>query len=151
MTNVPPGEWLVSVDDHIIEPPRVWLDRLPSKYHDRAPRMDAGGNGAVWRYEDKIVPTSGLSVAAGKQKEQFSPDPVSFDDMRPGAYDPSARVKDMDRAGILASVNFPSFPRFCGQIFWEAKDTDLARLCEQAENDGMGAERTGTAPARVIP
>jgi predicted TIM-barrel fold metal-dependent hydrolase len=152
MTNVPPAEWLVSVDDHIIEPPRVWLDRLPSKYHDRAPRMDAGGNGAVWRYEDKIVPTSGLSVAAGKQKEQFSPDPVSFDDMRPGAYDPSARVKDMDRAGILASVNFPSFPRFCGQIFWEAKDKDLALLCVQAYNDWMVDEWCGPeAKGRLIP
>ena len=48
--------------------------------------------------------------------------------MRPAAYDPIARVVDMDRAGILASFCFPSFPRFCGQIFWEAKDKDLALL-----------------------
>jgi hypothetical protein len=85
--------------------------------------------GAVWQYEDKLVPTAGLSVAAGKHKEEFSPNPVSFDEMRPGAYDPIERVKDMDRAGILASICFPSFPRFCGQIFWEAKDKDLAALC----------------------
>ena len=32
-------DWLVSVDDHAIEPPNVWLDRLPAKYHDVAPRM----------------------------------------------------------------------------------------------------------------
>jgi predicted TIM-barrel fold metal-dependent hydrolase len=151
MTNLPPSEWLVSVDDHVIEPPRVWLDRLPSKYHDRAPHMANGDSEAVWQYEDKIVPTSGLSVAAGKEKEEFSPDPVSFENMRPGAYDAAARVKDMDRAGILASVSFPSFPRFCGQIFWEAKDKDLALLCVQAYNDWMIDEWCGTEPGRLIP
>src|SRR5580692_9102716 len=122
MTTLPPDEWLVSVDDHVIEPPGVWLDRLASKYHDRAPRMAKGDRGAVWQYEDTLVPTSGLSVTAGKGKEEFSPNAVSFDEMRPGAYDPVARLADMDRAGILASMCFPSFPRFCGQIFWEAKD-----------------------------
>ncbi len=151
MTTIPPSDWLVSVDDHVIEPPRVWLDRLPSKYHDVAPRMARGERGAVWQYEDKLVHTVGLSVAAGKDKEQFSPNPVSFDDMRPGAYDPHERVKDMDRAGILASINFPSFPRFCGQIFWEAKDKDLALLCVQAYNDWMIDEWCAAAPGRFIP
>ena len=151
MTTVPPRDWLVSVDDHVIEPPRVWLDRLPAKYHDRAPRMAKGDRGAVWQYEDKLIPTVGLSVAAGKDKEEFSLDPVSFDEMRPGAYDPVARVADMDRAGILASICFPSFPRFCGQLFWEAADKELALLCVQAYNDWMIDEWCGAAPGRFIP
>ena len=29
--------WITSVDDHIIEPPHVWPDRLPAKYKDEAP------------------------------------------------------------------------------------------------------------------
>jgi predicted TIM-barrel fold metal-dependent hydrolase len=151
MTVIPPSEWLISVDDHVIEPPGVWLDRLPAKYHDRAPRMAKGERGAVWQYEDKLVHTAGLSVAAGKAKEEFNLEPVSFDEMRPGAYDPVERVKDMDRAGILASINFPSFPRFCGQIFWEAKDKDLALLCVRAYNDWMIDEWCAAAPGRFIP
>ncbi|MSW30274.1 MAG: amidohydrolase, partial [Actinobacteria bacterium] len=99
-TLVPPSEWMISVDDHVIEPPRVWLDRLATKYHDRAPRMAEGERGAVWQYEDKVLATSGLSVAAGKDKEEFSPDPVSFDEMRPGAYDPIERIADMNQAGV---------------------------------------------------
>jgi predicted TIM-barrel fold metal-dependent hydrolase len=145
------NEWLVSVDDHVIEPPNVWLDRLPTKYHDRAPRMAGSAAGAVWQYEDKVVPTAGLSVAAGRRKEEFSPNPVSFDEMRRGAFDPVARIEDMDRAGILASLCFPSFPRFCGQIFWEAKDKELAALCVQAYNDWMIDEWCGSAPGRLIP
>ena len=85
MTNViSPSDWIVSVDDHVIEPPNVWIDRLPAKYHDRAPSMAVGDRGAVWSYEDRSIPTSGLSVAAGKEKKEFSPDPVPFDEMRPG-------------------------------------------------------------------
>jgi predicted TIM-barrel fold metal-dependent hydrolase len=151
MTLIPPSDWLVSVDDHVVEPPRVWLDRLPAKYHDRAPRMAKGERGAVWQYEDKLVHTAGLSVAAGKAKEEFNLNPVSFDEMREGAYDPKARIADMDRAGILASINFPSFPRFCGQIFWEAQDKELAALCVQAYNDWMLDEWCGAAPGRFIP
>lgn len=145
------GDWLVSVDDHVIEPPHVWTDRLSAKYHDVCPRMVTTDKGEAWRYEDKEVPTSGLSVAAGKRKEEFSPDPVSFAEMRPGAYDPVARIADMDRAGILASLCFPSFPRFCGQVFWEARDKDLAMLCVRAYNDWMLDEWCGTTPGRMIP
>ena len=152
MTSAPRNlDWLVSVDDHVIEPPNVWLDRVPAKYRDAAPQMDGSDNGAVWKYDGKIVPTTGLSVAAGKQKEEFSPSPVSFDNMRAGAYDPIERVKDMDRAGILASLCFPSFPRFCGQVFWEAKDKELAEICVRAYNDWMIDEWCGAAPGRFIP
>ncbi|MGH3102270.1 MAG: amidohydrolase family protein, partial [Thermoleophilia bacterium] len=106
----------------------------------------------AWIYEDKRVPTSGLSVTAGKRKEEFSPLPVPYSEMRPAAYDPIARVADMDRAGILGSLCFPSFPRFCGQIFWEAKDKDLALLCVQAYNDWMIDEWcAGDGKGRLIP
>ena len=71
--------------------------------------------------------------------------------MRPGCYDPKARLLDMNDAGILASLNFPSFPRFCGQTFCEAKDKDLALLCVQAYNDWMIDEWCGTDPGRLIP
>lgn len=28
---------IISVDDHTVEPPNVWQDRLPKKYLDTAP------------------------------------------------------------------------------------------------------------------
>ena len=144
-------DWLVSVDDHVIEPPHVWVDRVPAKYRDLAPHMVETARGPAWEYDGKRVPTSGLSVAAGKRKEEFSPDPVTFDEMRPGAYDPVARAADMDRAGILASLCFPSFPRFCGQIFWEAQDKELAQVCVEAYNDWMIDEWCAVVPGRQIP
>jgi predicted TIM-barrel fold metal-dependent hydrolase len=88
---------------------------------------------------------------AGKEKEEFSPEPISYAEMRPGCYDAKARIEDMDRAGVLASMCFPSFPRFCGQVFYEAQDKDLALLCVRAYNDWMLDEWCQAAPGRFIP
>jgi predicted TIM-barrel fold metal-dependent hydrolase len=71
--------------------------------------------------------------------------------MRPGCYDPAARVADMDQGRVLASMLFPSFPRYCGQVFHEAKDKDLALGCVQAWNDFILEEFAAAYPGRFIP
>ena len=146
--NSPELDWLVSVDDHLIEPANVWVDRLPAKYRDAGPRLGADD---YWEYDGKRMPTSGLSVTVGKSKEEFSPAPIPFSEMPAAAYDPVARLVDMDRGGILASLCFPSLPRFCGQLFWEAEDKELAMLCVRAYNDWMIDEWCGAAPGRYMP
>ena len=30
---------IISVDDHVVEPPNVWQDRLPAKYAEIGPRI----------------------------------------------------------------------------------------------------------------
>jgi hypothetical protein len=105
-------DWLISVDDHILEPPDLWVDRVAAKDRDRAPRMEFDENGLdYWTYDGKKFPSSGLSAVAGKDKEEFSPEPLPYSEMRPGCYDSKARVEDMDRAGILASLCFPTITR----------------------------------------
>ena len=70
---------IVSVDDHVIEPPTVWTDRLPEKYLDVGPRVvdrpvkklsyiggvlaweegepgDEGDMASWWYYEDLHYP-----------------------------------------------------------------------------------------------
>ena len=144
--------WIVSVDDHVIEPPNVWLDRLPAKYHDECPRMITEDDGQeYWVYEDKKMVTGGLGSTAGRSKEDITVEGYPYSEMRPGCYDPVERLKDMDEAGVLASLNFPSIPRFCGQLFWEARDKDLALLCVKAYNDWMIDEWCATEPGRYIP
>jgi predicted TIM-barrel fold metal-dependent hydrolase len=144
--------WITSVDDHVIEPGHVWVDRLPSKYRDVGPRIirEADGN-EFWVYEDKKMITGGLGATAGRPPEDITIEGYPYSQMRPGCYDPVARLRDMDEAGILASLNFPSIPRFCGQLFWEAKDKDLALLCVKAYNDWMIDEWCATSPGRFIP
>ena len=57
----------------------------------------------------------------------------------------------MDRAGILASLCFPTLTRFCGQLFMEASDREFGFTCLQAYNDWMVEEWCGAAPGRYIP
>ena len=102
-------DWLISVDDHILEPPNVWVDRVAAKDRDRAPHMETDRRRLeYWVYDGKRYPSSGLSAVVGKSKEEFSPEPLPYSEMRPGCYDPKARIEDMDRAGILASLCFPT-------------------------------------------
>ncbi len=144
--------WLISVDDHILEPPNLWVDRVASKDRDRAPNMQVDDSGMdVWVYDGKRMPSSGLSAVVGKSKEEFSPEPLNYADMRPGCYDAKARIEDMDRSGVLASLCFPTLPRFCGQLFMEASDREFGFQCLQIYNDWLVEEWCGAAPGRYIP
>ena len=113
--------------------------------------MVVDGDMEFWVYDGKRYPSSGLSACAGKSKEEFSPEPVTYAEMRPGCYDSKARLEDMDRAGILASLCFPTITRFCGQLFMEASDRDFGLVCLKAYNDWMIEEWCGAAPGRYIP
>ena len=78
-------DWLISVDDHILEPPNVWIDRVPAKDRDRAPHMELDENGLdYWVYDGNRYPSSGLSAVAGTSTEEFSPEPLPYREMRPG-------------------------------------------------------------------
>jgi len=151
---LPKDVQLVSVDDHVIEHPNVWTDRLPKKYHEAGPRVIETPEGhQVWQYEGRLYPNIGLNAVAGKDPKdpEYGLDPVRFDHMLPGCYDPKARVADMDLDGVQASLCFPTFPRFAGTTFLEGEDKDLALACVQAWNDFMIDEWCAYAPERFIP
>ena len=61
------------------------------------------------------------------------------------------RLEDMDTNHTEASLCFPTFPRFCGQTFTEAKDKELALLCVAAYNDWMVDEWCAESDVRLIP
>ena len=144
-------DWLISVDDHILEPAGLWVDRAPARYRDVVPRLVRDGDREFWSYDGKEMPSSGLSAVAGKSKEEFSPEPVTYDEMRAGCYDAEARLEDMDRAGILASLCFPTVTRFCGQLFYEGSDRELGMECIKIYNDWVIEDWCGAAPGRYIP
>ncbi|MEO9329027.1 amidohydrolase family protein [Gordonia aurantiaca] len=148
---------LISTDDHLIEHPMLWQDRLPSKYRESGPRivekvMNEGNPPAqVWQWEGRIYPYIGLNAVAGKKPEEYGAEPVRYDDMLPGCYDPKARLADMDIDGVHAALCFPSFPKFAGTVFLQGEDKELAHLCVQAWNDYVLDEWCPTAPDRYIP
>ncbi len=163
-----PDIQMVSIDDHLIEHPRVWTDRVPAKFADRMPRVveveeefvhSMGGamtalvrkGSQVWHFEDLIVPNVGLSAVAGTPLRERNQDPLRFEDMRPGAYDPIARLPDMDEDGVWVNAPFPTFPGFAGNKFVLAQDKELAEHCVRAYNDFIIEEWCASAPDRYIP
>jgi hypothetical protein len=142
----------VSVDDHVVEPPEMFEGRLPAKYVEDAPRVvrnEAGDD--VWVYQGDILPNIGLNAVAGRPREEYGVEPTSFDEMRSGCYNVHERVKDMSAGGVLASMNFPSFPSFGGKLFTMAADKELAHAVLQAYNDWTIHEWAGRFPGRFIP
>ena len=168
MTEIPR---IISVDDHVVEPPDLWTERLPKSLGDRVPhvvrdRAKFSFEGGVfsyekgapdgewcdwWIYDDLVYPLPKLSAAVGFEKLDVTP--ITFDEIRPGAWKQAERLADMDDNHVEASVCFPNvLPRFCGQAFLERDDKDLALLCVQAYNDWLIDEWCGGDGAgRLIP
>jgi predicted TIM-barrel fold metal-dependent hydrolase len=144
---------VISVDDHLIEPPDMFTGRVPDKYADRAPHIVEYDDGRQsWIYEDKPYPNVGLNAVVGRPKDEWSMDPARFDEMRKGCWDIDARVADMDLAGIWASLNFPSLiAGFSGTVFWKSQDPELGLAVLRAWNDYHLEVWAGSYPERIIP
>ncbi len=165
---------IISVDDHVIEPGNVWQDRLPEKFKAIGPRIVRkklkgmnyqGGNFSFeyagdndegfwcdwWYCEDLRYPMTRLSAAAGYDRDEVTVSPITMQDMRPGCWNQKDRLADMDVNHVEASLCFPSFPRFCGQAFYERKDRELGDLCVKAYNDWMLDEWCAGTGGRLIP
>ena len=142
---------LISVDDHIIEPPDMFVNHLAKKYHDDAPQLVHHDDGTdVWTFRDRVIPNAALNAVAGRPKEEYGMEPQGLDEIRPGCYDVNERVKDMDAGGILASMCFPSFPGFAARLF-ATEDSDFSLALVQAYNDWHIEEWCAAHPGRFIP
>ena len=142
----------VSVDDHVVEPPDMFDGRMPAKYADLAPKIVRNSSGDdVWEFDGNKIPNIGLNAVAGRPKEEYGVDPTSYDEMRPGCFDVHERVKDMSAGGVLASMNFPSFPSFSGRLFLGTEDKDMASAVVRAYNDWHIEGWCGAYPDRFIP
>ena len=150
---MPDPATIISVDDHLIEPPDLFDGRMPAPLAERAPHVVEFEDGRqAWEYEGQLYPNVGLNAVAGRPREEWSMEPARFDEMRPGCYDIHERIKDMDAGGIWASLCFPSLiAGFCGAVFSKSKDPELGLACVRAWNDWHLDVWAGTYPGRVIP
>lgn len=143
---------LISVDDHIIEPPHTWTSRLPHRYQEAAPHVIELENGReAWCYEGRVHPVEVGMVRTRPDvdRNRLLNGHVRFDEMRPGCYEPAERVVDMDADGVWAQLPFPTFARFSGHRFVEGTDPELALLCVKAYNDFLFDEWTAEGAGRL--
>jgi predicted TIM-barrel fold metal-dependent hydrolase len=144
---------VISVDDHLVEPPGMFSGRLPRAHQDLAPSVvTLPGGDQAWTFDGKTYRQVGLNAVAGRPKEDWTLHATSFDEIRRGCWDIDERVRDMDLAGIYASVNFPSqISGFCGSVFSRCSDPGLGLEVTHAWNDWFFEEWWLPHPTRSVP
>ena len=145
---------LVSADSHVQEPPDLWTSRIDKKFRDRAPRVITRPDGEFFTCEGALTGDDhGLALAGTKWKYQ---DHESHDfgsllgggdwsDVPEAAYDPAARIKEMDWEGIEAELIYPSM----GLVMYAIPDHEFRFACMRAFNDWLG-EFCAYAPRRLF-
>jgi predicted TIM-barrel fold metal-dependent hydrolase len=143
---------LLSIDDHIIEPPDVFEKHMAPKFRDKAPKLvkDADGKDQ-WVFQNESIGVPGLSAVVSWPKEEWNFNPTDLGEMRPGCYDIANRVKDMDANGMLAGMNFPTFAGFAGTHLAKMPDQELTAAAISAYNDWAIDEVAGGYPGRFMP
>ena len=129
---------LVSIDDHMIEPPHMYENHVPAKWRDEAPKVVHEDGIDQWVFQGEKTSTSfGMSATVGWPSEEWGFNPGTYSELRPGCFDVHERVRDMDANGVLGSMCFPTMAG------WNAPH--LRRGARQGDRarDAPGLQRLG--------
>jgi hypothetical protein len=100
---------ILDADAHVNEPPDLWQSRVPARLRGRAPKALRTDKGDVWSFDDgKRLRPLGLTATAGLSYLQFRAEGFTYDTIRPGSFDPAARLADLDADGLWAQILYPS-------------------------------------------
>ena len=137
---------VISADNHVVEPPGTFVDRVPSHLKDRVPRVlpakDGGegwsldGNPPSNSFTDRRVGSTLLSPGGG----------LHWKDIPPGTYDGEAHIADMALDGIDAAVLYPDFMRKVYE--WPDREVELA--CIRAYNDWLLDDFCGAGREHLV-
>ena len=143
---------IVSVDDHVTEPPRMFEGRLPAALAADGPRVERDEHGHDWWvFDHDRVPLLGSDSWLGFEPGHAYLGQVNFDDLHPAVYDIDARVRYMDVVGVEASLCFASAPfGFAGTRFLKMRDRDLGLASLRAYNEWHHEEWMSPHPGRII-
>ena len=76
---------VISVDDHLVEPPDMFDGRLPTRFADQAPKVVEDDHGhQLWEFDGERYTQVGMNAVAGRRPEARSLEPTRFEDMRKG-------------------------------------------------------------------
>src|SRR5438552_3273867 len=116
---------LISVDDHVQEPPDLWTSRLSKTFGDRVPHLESAGDGAEhWMLDGQILLEGHVARAAGLLGDRNS-EPSRWAEVPAAAYVPAERLRAMDAAGVDYSVLYPTVAGLAGETFGRLTDPEL--------------------------
>lgn len=139
-----PNERIISADSHVNPPKDLWTRSAPQKLRERAPRVESTPQGDFWIVDSEVKGGIGLDASAGRKPEDFQAYGLTYKDMRPGSYDPAARLADMELDGVDAELLY-----FGGPVTQYPKDAELRGYVIRTYNDWM-KELSDAAPGRLV-
>jgi predicted TIM-barrel fold metal-dependent hydrolase len=142
---------LISVDDHVQEPPDLWTERLsPAKWGDRIPHVATRDNGTqYWMVDGQALSLPGVAMAGAAMPDRAL-EPQTWDEVPRLAYDPKTRLQAMDADGVDYSVLYPTVAGLAGETFGRITDPELELACVQAYNDWL-IDTWARASERFVP
>lgn len=138
---------LLSADSHVVEPPAVFDTYLGAVWQGSRPELsDDGAGGQCYRIPGSTRAIGlGLASAAGADANVLQERGTRFADVRPGAWQPDARLADQDADGVAAEVLYPTVSLF----LLDHPDRAFAAACLSAYNHWL-ADFCSRAPSRLI-
>jgi hypothetical protein len=76
---------LVSIDDHMIEPPDMYKNHVPAKWQDAVPKVVKNANGVdEWHFQGSATSTPfGMAATVGWPREEWGFNPGSYSGQSP--------------------------------------------------------------------
>ena len=141
----------VSVDDHVLEHPGVWTQRLSKNlWGSRIPHLEPQPDGTErWFVDGRKVPMPSIGPVGATMADRTQ-EPQRWEDVPKVTYVPTERLKAMDADGVDCSVLYPAVAGHAGETFGRLTDAGLELACVQAYNDWLIEEWAGVSE-RFIP
>lgn len=141
---------LISADSHVLEPPHLWTEYMPKKFHEKCPRVVPDGDGGeAWQFSPELPPAPiGIYASAGRRHEDVRWTGVTFAEANQGNFRGDERLREMDADGVDAEVLFGS-ARMMSHFFSDP-DPEFQLAGVRAFNDWVAEEFIKTAPDRLI-
>ncbi len=138
---------VISADNHVNEPPHVF-DRVPAEMRDRAPRMMKGADGGDgWSFDGRPPKrTFGIEAMAGRPRDEYRLEGLTWDEILKGNYDGAAHLEDMAADGVSGCVVYPNQAIFT----YSSPDRALGIACMRSYNDWLLEEFVSADPKRIV-
>jgi predicted TIM-barrel fold metal-dependent hydrolase len=113
--------WLVSADNHFVEPEDLWTTRLPKQMRERAPR---------YVLEDGVL----RGLVDGQPRQVMEATAFGMELHPPDLSDIGGRLEMLERDGIWSEGVLGNL---CGVVVMCLEEPDFALACARAYNDWM--------------
>ncbi len=132
----------ISADNHVMEPPGTFVDRVPANLKERVPRfVKARDGGEGWTWDGTPPDASPVPNTMGTGGTGWT-----WQQLPRGNWDGAAHLADMARDGVDAAALYPGM---AGRVY-TMTDQEAKLACFRAYNDWLLDEFCAADPGRLV-